>query len=235
MSLTFRRALPLLISSLHANADEIESNWAAMQTWISKLTDTVTSIVDEVNALGGRTVRIFDTIAQVPGAFGPADAGTLVYVNDYQHLLRWTGTAWSFADGGNRFIALFTAAPGAGWSLCDGSSQGYLVLGSTLTVGSLTLPNLAGSPAYLKSANAYSGTIVGAAGSSAGSTASLSGVTGGPNAHITIREKDPADFTESIPSDTHTHGAGTLSVDSHSHGVGSLDMAHLNVLPYFRQ
>jgi hypothetical protein len=60
------------------------------------------------------------------------DAGLLVWVSDFGHLMRWTGTEWQFGpgDSGNGYYASF-GVPGqarAGWwALCDGSTVNYLV------------------------------------------------------------------------------------------------------------
>ncbi len=248
MALTFQRTLPIF-NMLARHGDDHENNLVALSTWINKLNDTITNVVNEVNILGGRTVRVFDAIAQVPTTFGAADAGTIVYVNDYAHFLRWTGTVWVFMDGGNRFIAHHTVAPGAGWALCDGSTQGFLVVGATLSSSTLTLPDLNGTASYLKSAAAYTGTLVAGAGSTAAEASHTHTV---PNTDaVGNHQHSPGAFSQitngtgdvvwrsddSNPQGGHSHtfSSSTGAGSSHSHAIGSLDPAHLNMLPYFRQ
>jgi hypothetical protein len=193
--------------------------------------------------------QITGTLAEQPAGLTIENDGLLYFVADYGHMVRWNGslTKWEFAPGdpGNGFFQGFAIVPqAAGWSLCDGSSSSYLVVGGpTLTTASITLPNLTGTPAYLKSAAAYTGTINAKAGSTANGgvdhTHNVTGVTAGPNASISLQEKLPPDFTEFSPSNTHTHNisltSGGASVVDHAHTVGTIEMANLGVLPYFRR
>lgn len=65
--------------------------------------------------------------ADLPTDLTTRDAGLLVHVTDYAHLLRWTGSNWGWAPGeqGSGFLMDFLAAPDpiAGWALCDGSTD----------------------------------------------------------------------------------------------------------------
>jgi hypothetical protein len=90
------------------------------------------------------------------------DANLLVEVTDYAHILRWTGSAWQWGPGetGGGFFSPFAIAPGTGWHACDGSSVAYLK--SDGTTANVTVPNTAGSAAYLKPGAAYSATITAA-------------------------------------------------------------------------
>ena len=104
------------------------------------------------------------TRANQPTDLGTNDTGLLLFVSDFGHLMRWTGTAWEFAEGdvGNGFFRDFAVnPPESGWQLCDGTVTTYLTLsGATLTTTSFTTPNLTGTAAYRKSATAYSGTVI---------------------------------------------------------------------------
>ncbi len=240
MAIIFNRTLPVI--AVPRSWEETDGMVASLQEWFNKLNGTLSSLVNEVNGFGGRTVHFFDSYASVP-TLTLADAGTLVFVTDYNHLMRWTGSLWVFADGGNAFIAHFATAPpaSAGWTLCNGTSQGYLVGGASLSVTLVTLPDLAGSPAYLKAAAAYTGSIVAAAGASGGQSAdhthTFSATTGVAN------DGWAGDFNNdgvlrSFANLTHGHAvSGTTSGTSgdHTHGAGTLEPAHLNMLPYFRQ
>lgn len=87
------------------------------------------------------------------------DVGVLWEVEDYAHVLRWTGVAWQFGpgDSGSGMIIGFPFTPTGGvWQACDGSATTYL--NGDGTVGNFTTPNLTGQ--YLKFNNGgYTGTI----------------------------------------------------------------------------
>lgn len=191
---------------------------------------------------------------------GAGDVGFLGFVTDYGHWVRWTGTIWQFAPGetGNGFFRDFAIVPQeAGWQLCDGSATDYLVVGAAaLTVTAITPPNLAGAPAYRKSAAAYSGAPVAASAPGiTGTTAAeaahthnvpaqnnlLSAVNSGSltfpqgaGANVTVADS-PHTHTTTVPTQNtgggtaHAHGAGSLAVDA------TAEPAHLAVLPYFRR
>jgi hypothetical protein len=72
-----------------------------------------------------------------------SDRGFLLFIPDYGHLLRWSGTRWEFATGeGNAFYADFAVAPtNPGWVKCDGKTTTYLVIPAVkITARRITLP-----------------------------------------------------------------------------------------------
>lgn len=78
----------------------------------------------------------------------PRLANTLIYVADFAHLIFWSGSVASFADGGNGFYTVSAAAPsGVGWHAVDGSSVKYLNADGSLSTK--TLPNVT-APAFLE-------------------------------------------------------------------------------------
>jgi hypothetical protein len=79
----------------------------------------------------------------VPVDLGPNDLGFLLYVVDFNHLLRWNGSAWGFGPGdvGNGFYRDFAIAPQEpGWVACTGQATTYLAVGATLRAVTMTLP-----------------------------------------------------------------------------------------------
>lgn len=79
-----------------------------------------------------------------------------VYVSDYFHMLFWNGTALGFSDGGSNYYvvadenpAIGGTAAGGGWVPVDGS-VGVNYLKADGTLGSRSLVNTVGTPAYLK-------------------------------------------------------------------------------------
>ena len=90
--------------------------------------------------------------ATLPTDLGAGDAGFLVNVTDYAHLLEWGGAAWGWGpgDGGSGFVQGFVVDPGTGWFLCSGGQATFLkadgTLGTTGSGGAASLPNLTTSP-----------------------------------------------------------------------------------------
>jgi hypothetical protein len=90
-------------------------------------------------------------LAALAATLGTADAGYLVWVTDYEHVLRWSGTVWTFGpgDAGGGYVAYFLAAPnGNGWVLVNGTATTILKADGTTTavtpydVSTMMLPYL---------------------------------------------------------------------------------------------
>lgn len=73
----------------------------------------------------------------LPTGLGASDAGLLVEVTDFNHLLRWVGNGWDWYPGSDvsGYIVLFLIAPsGVGWQACDGTTEvAWLHSDGTLT------------------------------------------------------------------------------------------------------
>jgi hypothetical protein len=159
-------------------------------------------------------------------------------------------TGWEYAPGDRPSgeIAWFTADPGTGWKLCNGTSTTRS--NPDATTASFATPNLIG--VYAKGGSAYTGGVAaGTGGTVTGSTAAESTHThtvdpplsttsipvngmyaatgGGPGSFAGAdhtHQLDIPPFT-SAPGSAHSHGAGTLT-------VSGADVAHVDLLPYFR-
>lgn len=63
--------------------------------------------------------------ANLPTDLGGNDVNLLAFVQDYSHLLIWTGTGWTWApsEEGSDLIVQFLSgpSPATGWQACDGS------------------------------------------------------------------------------------------------------------------
>jgi hypothetical protein len=163
------------------------------------------------------------TQATLPADLGTSDAGFLAQVTDYGHRLKWIGSGWGWApgDSGSDYKQDFFDAPaGNGWHLCDGSTVNYLKSDGTL--GSKTLPNLAGNPAYIKSGNAYTGTI-----NSAVPPVVPSENTGTPSLTTTVQSGTGA----TVAASNHTHVVPSENTTM----LGGDPVANLVLIPYFRQ
>jgi len=184
-------------------------------------------------------------------SLGSSDAGYVLFVTDYAHMVYWDGSAWQWLDGDRpgRFSD-FYADPGVGWGLCDGSTYALLTVGgASLTTTNVTTPNLSGTAAYKKSGAAYTGTITAASGSTGtGTTSTGTGNTGtgstGTNT-MTIpgtTTNGPSSLyapnvvpvwtsggSNTPPSASHTHDAPSQNVTVPSLSVPSLSIPSLSV------
>ena len=188
-----------------------------------------------------------NTLANKPTDLGPTwtnrsdDTGFLFYGTDYTHTWRWTGTAWEYAPGDRASgeIAWFTADPGTGWKLCNGSSTDRSNPNATTTL--FATPNLIG--VYPKGGGTYTGSVVAAGGSASGTTGTeaahthgVDGFTGLPSAGLGFSAGSVGASVDTHYHAVHiTSGAGS----AHSHTI-SLDLsgaepAHVDLLPYFRR
>jgi hypothetical protein len=190
-----------------ANPNDGKILYPAYQFFLNLVT-FIGSLVSAVNAAVG--VNRFTLAAQPP--LGPADAGFLGFVTDYGHFVAWDGAVWSFAPGdvGNGFRRDFAIVPQeAGWHLMDGSPTDYLVVGgAALTSAAYVPPNLTGTPAYPKSAAAYTGAITPAAGP--GAVGVVTGQTADESAHThVVPDQNTADEAAHTHNYSGTTSAGT--------------------------
>lgn len=115
--------------------------------------------------------------ANLPTDLSTNDVGFLVSVTDYNHVLAWSGSAWTAGFGWDTpgYIRGFQVdpSPTTGWKLCDGNGDDGSAIGvahpvtylkSDGTLGSITsatvapcVPNLVGSAALLEFGSAASG------------------------------------------------------------------------------
>jgi hypothetical protein len=124
-------------SLVDAKTGEVGRAWRALL--IRMLTATVW--VEELIPL--------ESVALVPTTLTVQDEGYVTSIDDYNHVVRWTGTTWRFQPGdvGNGFFRQFPAGlppQEMGWQLCDGSTTAYLVVGgATLQTALFTTPVVA--------------------------------------------------------------------------------------------
>lgn len=165
-----------------------------------------------------------------------SDADLLWEVTDYDHILKWSGSAWGWGTGNPSPSGIYglceTAPTTAGWQICDGSTVARLNADATTT--NVTVPNV-GTAAYLKG------------GTSAAAVAAASGTTAAESAHthaITTPTGAPS-ATQEVQSGTgvtvagsaHTHdvttptGAGS----AHTHGPGTLELRSKQAILYYRR
>ena len=103
----------------------------------------------------GTFARTQAQLATLAATLTTNDVGAVVLVTDYNHRLRWSGSAWGWDDGedGSGYIMpfLMDPSPSTGWQVCDGTTATYLK--SDGSTGSQALPDLvsaSANAAYLK-------------------------------------------------------------------------------------
>jgi hypothetical protein len=175
--------------------------------------ETDRTVFYRVNAAGTEWVyasgEMVAAFSGVPTDLGVDDEGFLLQITDYGHRVRWDGAAWEFAPGdqGNGYFQDFAVAPTVpGWALCNGIATTYLTMGATIAETAITPPNLSGSPAYRKSAGAYTGAIDAAvAPGISGSTGSTApGISGNVASNPVNISGETADATATISGQTAT-------------------------------
>ena len=106
--------------------------------------------------IAGTVARTQANLAALAAMLGGADTGLLADVTDFAHILKWSGSAWAYADpsdpAGRIEAFLVDPSPTTGWHLCDGTAN-VPYLKTDGTTGTQTLPDLvsvASNAAYMK-------------------------------------------------------------------------------------
>lgn len=209
----------------------------AVVSSVAALSASISSIIASTSATQSQLAALSLTIAP----------GTLVEVTDYAHVLRWTGTAWQWGPGenGSGMLVPFAVAPtGSGWHLCDGTA-GVSYLKADGTLGTVTLPNTAGSAAYLKLGPAYSATITAAAVptitsptvTNPANTGSGTANLGAPSSTtiVTAGLVAVASATHTHTDAGHTHSIGAPTVGATVAALPADPVAHFPAPLWFRQ
>lgn len=160
------RQVPTLIEDTHAHRTTYPA--ASYPDWLYFETDTLVlyvSVAGFWQYAAGSYSRTQAQLAAYAATLGVPDAGTLAWVSDYAHMLKWTGAAWTRGPGdpehSDTFWAFGAAPSDTGWHACDGT-VGVHFLKYDGTLGTRTLPNTAGGSAYMLLGAAYSATITAA-------------------------------------------------------------------------
>ena len=185
----------------------------------------VDKVINSVIPSGTSTSSLFTLSSVVQTGIPPtAPSGTILWVSDFDHIIRYNGSGWQMIDGGNLRISFCVADPGIGWHLCDGSTVAYLNA-NCVSTSLITLPDLrtAGSPAFFKTGDTYTGSVVAAV----TPTATNPSPTGTPSTTTSFTQGAGATVTVASPTHTHTIGNPTVSLPGDP-------VPELVMLPYFR-
>lgn len=161
------------------------------------------------------------------------NTGLLVEVTDYRHVLRWTGTVWTWGPGedGRHDIVGLPVDPDdtTGWQLCDGTTVAYLK--GDGTTGSFATPDLtsaANKAAYPKWGSPVSGPNAAVAPTFTGASGSTSAVSAGtPSGTVNINTTATTAVTVlsagavQVAAQGHTHVVSFTgsALGTHSHTV----------------
>lgn len=179
----------------------------------------------------GGTMR--STLAGLPAGLGANDVGFLFHATDYERVWRWTGAAWTRAEGQLPTLCrvLVPVAPGGfGWKLLDGLGNPFTYTLDNATTATVTIQDARGY--YAKMAAAFTGNQVAAvAPGLSGNTASGAAVIGTPSATQGVQSGGGvtvAAFDHNHTDSGHTHAVGTLVADA----LG--EPPHMDWLPYVK-
>lgn len=184
----------------------------------------------------------------IPADLGINDSGFIADVTDYNHRLRWSGTAWGWApgDNGSLYFSDFAAAPAAaGWHACDGSA-GVKYLKSDGTTGTVTLPNTVANASYRKSGATYAAAITAAVAPTVTPTGTVAAPAFSGNAELLATVNVTVSGAQAViatvggsavsvtPSGTNSAPAFTGGADTTSLAGGD-PIANYQAITYFRQ
>ena len=187
-----------------------------------------------------------NTLANIPGDLSTPGAGFLFMVSDYNHLLKWSGSAWAWAPGDDKsgYFRHSTLDPGTGWQLCNGSTVNRL--NSDASVTSVTVPDLSGD-VFLRGAGSYTGAVNSAGTAKANgetdpaSAGSATGTTGLPSSAQAFSDVGGGTPLQAA-SDSHTHDFTSAALPDHEHDLTDVPVTftddpvnNLDVLIYYRR
>jgi hypothetical protein len=144
---------PMRDSFVGKSGHNTDNNSGISRPWYTWLKSVFDTLIAQTNAISGSTIvnSTQANLSVLAGTLTAANAGQLVYVTDYNHLLRWDGTAfqWGPGENGSGYVSAFIndPSPTTGWQLCDGSTTTRLH--SDGSISAQTVPNY-GTAAYLK-------------------------------------------------------------------------------------
>ena len=188
-----------------------------------------------------------EALANLLTGLGTSDTGLLFEVTDYDHVLQWTGAAWTWGPGeiGSGYYQLYEDAPNtigvSAWQICDGTAVDRLNADGTVT--NVTTPNLT-TAAYLK------GGITSAAVAAAGGlTTAVSGGTPAGTNSAPVFTGDAANSVANAavgtdPAVIHPYTpTGTVSAPTftgsalagHTHGPSTLELRNKQARLYYRR
>lgn len=184
-------------------------------------------------------------LATFTANLGGDDAGLLINISDFTHLLKWTGSTTDFApgDSGSGYISFFPFQPTGGtWGPCDGTTYSYL--NADGTTSNFATPDYS-TAAYIKGGTSATigptaaGGVVSSENTHTHSVDPPSTTSGAPSATTTV-DNDGGGSTVAVGSATHTHATDIAPFTSgagsaHDHGPNTLELRRSVLIGYFRR
>lgn len=214
--------------------------------WVRWLLNLFTTLSEQVASINGSTIvdSTQANLSALAGTLTPANSGQLVYVTDFNHVLRWNGTGfeWGPGENGSGYISAFLndPSPVTGWQLCNGTLTSKL--NSDGSISAVTVPDYA-TASYLKlgSAAPVAGPTAasGASGATSGGTPSGTNsnpATGNNSANVDVQ----AGTGTFVAADPHTHTTTAPvftgnALATHTHTIGTLEQQRTQLRAYYRR
>jgi len=211
--------------------------------WIQSVFDT---LIAQTNAISGSTIitSTQGNLSTLAGTLGPGNTGQLVYVSDYNHMLRWNGTGfeWGPGENGSGYITPFLVdpSPTTGWQVCDGSATTQL--NSDGTISPVVVPNY-GTASYLKlgSAAPVAGPTAASGVTGATSAGTPTGTNSNPDTGVNSASQEvQAGVGVTVAAHTHTHPTTAPvftgnALATHTHTPGTLEFQRTQLKAWFRR
>lgn len=224
-----------------------DNNSGISRPWFLWLQSVLNTLIAQTNAISGSTIvdSTQANLGVLAGTLTPANTGQLVYVTDYNHMLRWDGTGfqWGPGENGSGYISAFLndPSPTTGWQLCDGS--GTTKLNSDGTVTAVTTPNY-GIASYLKLGTAAAAGPSAASGvTGATSAGTPSGTNSNPNTGNDndagfLAMADPAGTLVALNPHQHPTTAPVFTgnaLATHTHTPGTQELQRTTLKAWYRR
>lgn len=239
---------PMRSPFIDKSGRDADVNTGISRAWYLWLKNTFETIIALVTSVSGSTI-INATQSELSGLaalLGPGDTGQLVYVTDYNHTLRWTGTgfAWGPGENGSGYISAFLndPSPTTGWQVCDGTLTSKL--NSDGTISAVTVPNYA-TASYLKlgSAAPVAGPTAASGVTGATSAGTPTGTNSNPNTGNDtdagfLAMADPAGTLVALNPHVHTTVAPVFTgnaMATHTHAPGTVELQRTQLKAWYRR
>lgn len=213
--------------------------------WLRWLNNVFTTLSQQVASINGSTIidSAQANLSTLAGTLTAANSGQLVYVTDYNHMLRWDGASfgWGPGENGSGYISAFLndPSPTTGWQVCDGS--GTTKLNSDGSTSVVTTPNYT-TASYLKLGTAA---VAGPTAASGVTGATSAGTPSGTNSNPDTGNNNASQEVQAgagqvVAADPHQHPttAPTFTgnaLATHTHTPGSLELQRTQLKGWFRR
>ena len=237
---------PMRDSFVGKGEQNTDKNSGISRPWFLWIQNVFSTLIAQTNAISGSTIvdSSQGNLGILAGSLGPGNTGQLVYVTDYNHMLRWNGSGfeWGPGENGSGYISAFLndPSPTTGWQVCNGALTSKL--NSDGSISAVTVPNY-GTASYLKLGSAgpvagptAAGGVTGATSAGTPSGTNSNPDTGNNSASVVVA----AGVGTTVAADPHTHPTTAPvftgnALATHTHGPGSLELQRTQLKAWYRR